>query len=169
MGERVARADEPEIERSRVADTGDVERVAVREQRDGEDRLQARAAEVQRLARSGDVRDPEAEGRGRVTAEAREQREDVRTVDEDGLRAERAARECRELALGGGCRELDRVQARARVSDVRAEVGDDHPDRRARAVVIGVAEVHGNPRRQRPPRQARVLGEIATERRPAEI
>ena len=52
VGHRVAGAGEAEVERAGVADAGDVQRVAVHQQRQREQRVQARAVHVERLGRA---------------------------------------------------------------------------------------------------------------------
>src|SRR6185437_16943677 len=82
VGKRVASAGEPEVERARVADAGDVECVAVEQQRQGRQGIQARAVQIQRLLGARHVRYPDVERNRRASGQAGHQARDVGTVDQ---------------------------------------------------------------------------------------
>ena len=71
--ERVAGAGEAEVELAGVGDAGDVERVAVHQQREREQRVEPGAVEVERLRRARDVRERGAERDRRPVGEPRDQ------------------------------------------------------------------------------------------------
>ena len=73
------------------------------------------------------------------------------------------------MPLGLVGRAADRAQALERVGDVRAQLGDHDADRRAHRLVGGIAQVDRDARRQRPLGEPRVLGQIAAQRRAAQI
>ena len=73
------------------------------------------------------------------------------------------------MTLGLGRRPGDGSQPLPGVSDVRAELGDQEGDRGAHRLVVGLAKVDGDPRRQRAVGQMRVLGQVAPQRGTREV
>ncbi len=157
VGDQLTVRDQADVEAVLVAVHGDVEPDAVGDRRHRDVRVELRAGEVQRLARSGDVRDHDVDRRVHSIGELESADEANRRCGDhrrQHLRRlhHRLRRQQIHLPLGGEHRLAAQVDALDRVGAVGREFGDDRrhavrPDLVAR--LLAGADRHGHHRPER--------------------